>query len=250
VDVRILLPAHNNWPWVGSMSRGGYRFLLESGVRLFEWQGPMIHAKTAVADGLWSRVGSSNLNNASLIGNFEMDVAILDEDLASQLEGLFLADMASSVEIVLPRHHMSLFRASEQDEAAVGPAPPKAVLEPQSRRSGQAPPKRTPGAKRGKGTGWKLANLVRAGSTLGSAIAGHRSLGPEDRSLLGAVALLFVTLAAFAGFFPEVIGWIVAAIAGWLGVVTAVRAYIQARAARNEERRLRRVYERLDGRSE
>jgi NAD(P)-dependent dehydrogenase (short-subunit alcohol dehydrogenase family) len=68
VDVRILLPAHNNWPWVGSMSRGGYRFLMESGVRLFEWQGPMIHAKTSVADGLWSRVGSSNLNNASLLG--------------------------------------------------------------------------------------------------------------------------------------------------------------------------------------
>ena len=40
VDVRILVPAHNNWPWVGSLSRGGYRFLMESGVRLFEWQGP------------------------------------------------------------------------------------------------------------------------------------------------------------------------------------------------------------------
>ena len=58
VDVRVLVPAHNNWPWVGSLSRGGYRFLLEHGVRLFEWQGAMIHAKTSVADGLWCRVGS------------------------------------------------------------------------------------------------------------------------------------------------------------------------------------------------
>ena len=46
VDVRILVPAHSNWPWVRSISRGGYRFLLENGVRVFEWQGPMMHAKT------------------------------------------------------------------------------------------------------------------------------------------------------------------------------------------------------------
>jgi phosphatidylserine/phosphatidylglycerophosphate/cardiolipin synthase-like enzyme len=73
VDVRVLLPAHNNWPWVGSLSRGGYRGLLEAGVRIFEWQGPMIHAKTMVADGVWSRIGSSNLNSASLLGNWEID---------------------------------------------------------------------------------------------------------------------------------------------------------------------------------
>ena len=51
VDVRILVPSHNNWPLVGTVSRAGYRFLLESGVRLFEWQGAMIHAKTSVMDG-------------------------------------------------------------------------------------------------------------------------------------------------------------------------------------------------------
>ncbi|HSR41801.1 MAG TPA: phospholipase D-like domain-containing protein, partial [Longimicrobiales bacterium] len=94
VDVRILVPGHNNWPWVGSLSRGGYRSLLGSGVRLFEWQGPMIHAKTSVADGVWCRVGSSNLNAASLLGNWEIDVGVLAEDLAGQLEGLFLADLA------------------------------------------------------------------------------------------------------------------------------------------------------------
>src|SRR5690606_38489202 len=102
VDVRILVPAHNNWPIVGSISRGGYRALLEAGVRIFEWQGPMIHAKTSVVDGVWSRVGSSNLNGASLMGNWELDVGVLDRDLAGQLEGLFLGDLASSVEIVLP----------------------------------------------------------------------------------------------------------------------------------------------------
>jgi cardiolipin synthase A/B len=103
VDVRILLPAHNNWPWVGSLSRGGYRGLLEAGVRIFEWQGPMIHAKTMVADGVWSRIGSSNMNSASLLGNWEIDVGVLDEPLAVQMQALFLADLASAVEIVLPR---------------------------------------------------------------------------------------------------------------------------------------------------
>ena len=246
VDVRILLPAHNNWPWVGSMSRGGYRFLLESGVRLFEWQGPMIHAKTSVADGIWSRVGSSNLNNASLLGNFEIDVGVLDPGLGQQLEGLFLADMASSVEIVLPRHHMSLYRASQQALMADEPEPPKALLQPAGRRSSQPAPARKPGGKRGKGTGWKLANLVRAGSTLGNAISGQRSLGPEDRSLLGAVTLLLLGFALFAGYYPAVIGWTVAVVAGWGGATTGIRAFIQARSARLEERKLRKVYERLD----
>ncbi|HUE95476.1 MAG TPA: phospholipase D-like domain-containing protein, partial [Longimicrobiaceae bacterium] len=64
VDVRILVPAYNNWPIIGAFSRAGYRPLLEAGVRIFEWEGPMIHAKTAVADGVWTRVGSSNLNLA------------------------------------------------------------------------------------------------------------------------------------------------------------------------------------------
>ena len=52
----------------------------------------MIHAKTSVADGLWSRVGSSNLNSWSLLGNWEIDVGVLDASLAGQLEGIFLAD--------------------------------------------------------------------------------------------------------------------------------------------------------------
>jgi len=62
----------------------------------------MIHAKSAVADGLWCRVGSSNLNAWSLLGNWEIDVGVLDASLAGELEGIFLADLASSSEIVLP----------------------------------------------------------------------------------------------------------------------------------------------------
>jgi hypothetical protein len=173
---------------------------------------------------------------------------VLHEDLARQLEGLFLADLASSVEIVLPRRHLSLYRAAERQEGeADDPPTRKAPLEPQ--RILPSEPHRPPGAKRGKGTGWKLANLVRAGTTLGSAIAGNRALGREDRTLLGTLAFLLIGIAIVAGFFPAAIGWFVAAVAGWLGAVTGIRAFMQARAARLEERKLQKVYERLDEKS-
>ena len=63
-------------PLVAAFSRAGYRPLLEAGARVFEWNGLMIHAKTAVADGRWARVGSSNLNVASFVSNYEIDVAL------------------------------------------------------------------------------------------------------------------------------------------------------------------------------
>ncbi len=231
VDVRILVPGHNNWPWVGTLSRGGYRGLLEAGVRIFEWQGPMIHAKTSVSDGIWSRVGSSNLNAYSLLGNWEIDVGVLDEGLASQMEGLFLADLASSQEILLPGRTPPpvLGRYDGLGRARL----PATSLDPEGglqerieqwRRSGGA-------------TGWTLADLVRAGSAFGDAIAGHRVLGREDRTVLGTVAVLVLVVAVLAGFFPYVVGWALAVLSGWFGIVLAVRAAIQARRARREERR-------------
>ncbi len=66
VDVRLLVPgAGSDVPMMQAVSRAGYRALLEAGVRVFEWNGPMLHAKTAVADARWARVGSTNLNLAS-----------------------------------------------------------------------------------------------------------------------------------------------------------------------------------------
>ena len=69
MDVRLLVPGTSDLPLVRNLSRIGYRELLRSGVRIFEWDGPMLHAKTIVADGRWRRVGSSNLNPSSLVGN-------------------------------------------------------------------------------------------------------------------------------------------------------------------------------------
>ncbi len=229
VDVRILVPAHNNWPIVGSLSRGGYRFLLEAGVRIFEWQGPMIHAKTSVVDGTLCRVGSSNLNTASLMGNWELDVGVLDEGFGGQLEGLFLADLASAKEIVIPgRLPAGRRRLPASGSGLTEPLDPQGSLprrlEQHIRTLGQTPGRLT------------LASVIRAGEALGGALAGNRALGREDRTVLGALSFAIFLLGLVAALMPSVVGWIVAVSAGWLALTTGVRAYLQARRARIEER--------------
>ena len=103
VDVRLLVPRVSDVPLVRSLSRAGYRSLLEAGVRVFEWNGTMLHAQTAVVDGRWARVGSSNLNLASWIGNWELDIICEDHSFAEQMERMYLDDLANSTEIVLAR---------------------------------------------------------------------------------------------------------------------------------------------------
>jgi cardiolipin synthase len=101
VDVRLLVPGTSDIPVVRFASRIGYRPLLEAGVRIFEWNGPMMHAKMAVADGRWARVGSTNLNVGSWITNWELDVAIEHEGIAREMETRYEADLANATEIVL-----------------------------------------------------------------------------------------------------------------------------------------------------
>ena len=105
VDVRLLVPGASDIPALRPLSRVGYRPLLEAGVRVFEWNGTMLHAKTAVADGQWARVGSTNLNLASFIGNWELDVAIEDPDFAAQMADMYEDDLAHATEIVLTRRN-------------------------------------------------------------------------------------------------------------------------------------------------
>lgn len=229
VDVRILVPAHNNWPIVGSMSRGGYRYLLEAGVRIFEWQGAMMHAKTSVVDGVWSRIGSSNLNSASLLGNWELDVGVLDEGLGQQLEGLFLADLASSVEIVLPGGPViggrTVSTALGMSTEPLDPEEPLPVrLERRLRELGTSPGRLT------------MASVVRASEVLGVALAGNRTLGREDRTVLGTLSIVVLVLAAVSALVPEAVGYAIAIVGGWIGITTGIRAYIQARRARARER--------------
>ncbi|HEY0458816.1 MAG TPA: phospholipase D-like domain-containing protein [Pyrinomonadaceae bacterium] len=101
VDVRILVPQSTDIGLIRDTTRSTYRAMLESGVRVFEWNGSMIHAKTAVFDGRFARVGSTNLNIASWFGNYELDVLIEDEDFAKKMQEMFLKDLENSTEIVL-----------------------------------------------------------------------------------------------------------------------------------------------------
>ncbi len=65
------MPGTSDLGFVKRLGTAGYRPLLAAGIRVFEWNGPMLHAKTAVADGRWARLGSTNLNVASWMGNWE-----------------------------------------------------------------------------------------------------------------------------------------------------------------------------------
>lgn len=99
VDVRLLVPGSSDIPIVRNVTRIGYRELLRAGVRIFEWDGPMLHAKTVSMDQRWVRVGSSNINPASLIGNYELDVLVEDTALADALENQFRRDVSRSREV-------------------------------------------------------------------------------------------------------------------------------------------------------
>jgi len=101
VDVRVLVPSRYDHPWIRRLTRHFYRRLLTNGVRLFEWQGEMMHAKTSVIDGLWVRVGSTDFNPLGIAINFELDAVVEDPVLGAEAEAMFLRDLEQSREIVL-----------------------------------------------------------------------------------------------------------------------------------------------------
>ena len=101
VDVRILVPSRNDHPWVSLLARRYYRRLLTNGVRIWEWQGEMMHAKTSVIDGRWVRVGSTDFNPLGVAINYELDAVIEDPELGEQAESMFLKDLESSDEVRL-----------------------------------------------------------------------------------------------------------------------------------------------------
>ena len=101
VDVRILVPARNDHPWVSFLTRRYYRRLLTNGVRIWEWKGTMMHAKTSVVDGRWVRVGSTDFNPLGVGINYELDAVIEDAALGADAEAMFLADLEQSREITM-----------------------------------------------------------------------------------------------------------------------------------------------------
>ncbi|MGO1383551.1 MAG: phospholipase D-like domain-containing protein [Arachnia sp.] len=101
VDVRIIVPAQSNHVVADWLSRGYYDDLLRSGIRLFLYRGAMVHSKTATIDGAWSTIGTANLDRLSLRGNYEVNLEILDEPLAAQMEDIFTVDQRNTYELSL-----------------------------------------------------------------------------------------------------------------------------------------------------
>jgi cardiolipin synthase len=99
VDVRILLPATSNHILADWLARGFYTPCLAGGIRLFLYQNAMVHAKTATIDGVWSTIGTANLDRLSMLGNFEVNVEIYDNALASQMEEIFRQDCTNACEL-------------------------------------------------------------------------------------------------------------------------------------------------------
>ncbi|MEY2936756.1 MAG: hypothetical protein RL033_7505 [Pseudomonadota bacterium] len=191
VDVRLLVPGASDVPIVGALGRAGYRPLLEAGVRVFEWNGSMLHAKTAAADGRWARVGSTNLNVMSWASNSEIDVTIEDEGFTRQMEEQYERDLAGATEIILHARRRRRFRRG-------GP-----------RRPGSA--------------ARAAVGAARLAHTVGAAIGNRRVLESSESGILLGAALVLLLLAVVGVAWPRVVAWPMAVLALWAVLILLVR---------------------------
>jgi cardiolipin synthase len=109
VDVKLVLPSQTDSWTVFHAGRSHYTKLLRAGVKIYERRGAVMHSKTASIDGVWSTIGSTNLDWRSFLHNDELNAAILGHDFAKQMDGMFARDLTESDAIDLDRwKHRSL----------------------------------------------------------------------------------------------------------------------------------------------
>ncbi|MDO9196383.1 cardiolipin synthase [Rhodoferax sp.] len=96
VDVKLILPSHSDSAIVFHAGRAHYSGLLQGGVKIFERGGALLHSKTAVIDGVWSTVGSTNLDWRSFLDNDEVNAVILGREFAQQMQAMFAKDLEAS----------------------------------------------------------------------------------------------------------------------------------------------------------
>lgn len=101
VDVKIILPSHTDSGLVFHAGRSYYDDLLSKGVKIYERRAALLHAKTAVIDGVWSTIGSTNLDWRSFLHNDEINAVVLGPDFGAQMEAMFEQDLAESDAITL-----------------------------------------------------------------------------------------------------------------------------------------------------
>jgi cardiolipin synthase len=202
VDVRLLVPSASDIPVVSALSRANYRALLEAGVRVFEWNGPMIHAKTSVVDGKWARVGSTNLNVASWMGNWELDVTVEDEGFAKQMEETYCRDLENATEIVI---------SERRRVKPLGPPRPRKGRRQRTSRKGS--------------TSRAAAGFIGVGSAVGAAITNRRVLGPAEARLMALAGGLLLGLSIVAVKWPRALTYPLAFIGTWIALALFIRAY-------------------------
>jgi cardiolipin synthase A/B len=216
VDVRLLVPGASDIPLLRPLSQSGYRPLLEAGIRVFEWKGTMLHAKTAVSDCCWARVGSSNLNIASWVGNYELDAVIEDERFAATLEAMYLADLDRSTEIVLrPRRRRGELHFDGSKTAGAGQGREPIGMSAAGGSASRA-----------------AAGALRLGRTVGAALTEQRVLEPAEARLLALVGAALLGVAAAASFWPLLIAAPLCVILVWIALALLARAYSLRRARR------------------
>jgi cardiolipin synthase len=156
----------------------------------------MLHAKTAVADARWARVGSSNLNLASWVGNYELDVAIEDIRIAQHMARMYEDDLQHATEIVL----------DAQQRLRVAH---KRVRRP----------------RRGTGSAARAAaGALRLGHTVGAAITNRRVLGRTEAGVMAGVGAALLGLVAVGIIWPLLIAAPIVLLAAWIGIALVVRA--------------------------
>ena len=214
VDVRLLVPNATDIPLLKPLSRAGYRALLEAGVRVFEWNGTMLHAKTAVTDGRWARVGSTNLNIASWFGNCEMDVVVEDEPFAVQMEEMYLGDLENATEIVLDAKQKV-----------------RAPNEPRHRH-----PVLTSG---GGSVGRAAAGAVRIANVVAAAFTNRRVLEPIEARITVTAGVALLTLAILFAIFPRLLVYPLVLLIAWIAGTLLYRGYKLHRSKTLREARAR-----------
>ena len=116
VEVKLLLPSHADSWAIFNLGRSYYTQLLRGGVKIYERRGAVMHAKTACIDGVWSTIGSTNLDWRSFLHNDEINAVILGRGFAAQMEAMFAQDLTESDAITLDqwRHRSWMLRLKER----------------------------------------------------------------------------------------------------------------------------------------
>ena len=117
-DVRLLLPETTDSNLVFYASHSYYDELLSAHVKIYERQGAMLHAKTALIDGVWSTIGSTNLDWRSFTNNQEINAVMLGQDFGAQMQALFESDLTLSKQITLEEWRKRSIGARIKEQSA------------------------------------------------------------------------------------------------------------------------------------